>query len=68
MIELTAVGGYNEVGRNMTAVKVGNDVVVLDIGLYMENYIQLNNDDDLVKNHFSNVIDLAARLSIDLLD
>ncbi len=48
MIELTAVGGYSEVGRNMTAVKIGNEVVVLDIGIHLENYIQLTNDEDVV--------------------
>ncbi|MBI2575307.1 RNase J family beta-CASP ribonuclease [Candidatus Woesearchaeota archaeon] len=49
MIEITAVGGYSEVGRNMTAVKIGNDVVVLDIGLHMENYVHVSNDEDIVK-------------------
>lgn len=48
MIELAAVGGYSEVGRNMTAVKIGNDVVVLDIGLHMENYIHATNDEDVL--------------------
>ncbi len=49
MIEITAVGGYSEVGRNMTAVKIGNEVVVLDIGLHMENYVHVSNDEDIVK-------------------
>ena len=46
MIELTAVGGYSEVGRNMTAIKVNDDVVVCDIGLHMENYVMITHDDD----------------------
>ncbi|MBP2251695.1 ribonuclease J [Halarchaeum solikamskense] len=32
-IQIAAVGGYEEVGRNMTAVRVGDDVVVFDMGL-----------------------------------
>jgi len=39
-IELRAIGGYGEVGRNMTAVKVDDDVVLLDMGLHMPNFIK----------------------------
>lgn len=35
MIEVIAVGGYNEVGRNMTAIKVDDEIVIFDIGLYL---------------------------------
>ncbi|MEA3378293.1 MAG: RNase J family beta-CASP ribonuclease [Nanoarchaeota archaeon] len=38
-IEICAVGGYNEVGRNMTAIKVGNEVVICDMGLYLPKII-----------------------------
>lgn len=39
-IEICAVGGYNEIGRNCTAVKVDDEVVLLDMGLHMENYVR----------------------------
>lgn len=39
-IEICAVGGYNEVGKNMTAIRVDNEVVIIDMGLQMENYIR----------------------------
>ncbi len=48
-IEICAVGGYDEVGRNMTAVKVDDDVLILDMGVYLEKYIRLTEDDDLIK-------------------
>ncbi|HJJ55462.1 MAG TPA: RNase J family beta-CASP ribonuclease [Methanocorpusculum sp.] len=35
-IEVIAIGGYNEVGRNMTAVRVGKEIIVFDIGLYLD--------------------------------
>ncbi|MBI2499192.1 RNase J family beta-CASP ribonuclease [Candidatus Woesearchaeota archaeon] len=35
MIEVIAIGGYNEVGRNMTAIKVDDEIVIFDIGLYL---------------------------------
>ena len=31
-IEVIAVGGYEEIGKNMTAVKVNDDVVIFDMG------------------------------------
>jgi len=43
-IEIVAVGGYGIVGRNMTAVKVGDEVVLLDMGLHLPNYIKLNDE------------------------
>src|SRR3989344_7819295 len=38
-IEICAVGGYGEVGKNMTAVKYGDDVVICDMGLYLPKII-----------------------------
>ncbi len=48
-ITIQAVGGYQEIGRNMTAVKIDDDVIVLDMGLHLPNYIQLTEDEDIVK-------------------
>jgi mRNA degradation ribonuclease J1/J2 len=31
-IAIIAVGGYNEVGKNMTAIRIGKDIVVMDMG------------------------------------
>ncbi len=31
-IGIVAVGGYNEMGRNMTAIIIGEDIVILDMG------------------------------------
>src|SRR3989338_2078165 len=47
MVEICAVGGYDEVGRNCTAVKVGDEVVIFDMGLHLEHYIRYTNDEDL---------------------
>jgi ribonuclease J len=46
MIEICAVGGYSEFGRNMTAIKVDDEVIILDMGLHMNNYITLQGDED----------------------
>ncbi len=39
MIEIRTIGGYGEVGKNMTAVRVDDDVILFDMGLHMPNYI-----------------------------
>jgi ribonuclease J len=35
MLKVHTVGGYNEVGKNMTAVEVDDDVFIFDAGLYL---------------------------------
>jgi ribonuclease J len=44
-VEVFAVGGYGEVGRNMTAVKIDDQVVIFDMGLHMPNYIKLTEEE-----------------------
>ncbi|MBU4501038.1 MAG: RNase J family beta-CASP ribonuclease [Nanoarchaeota archaeon] len=43
-MEIATVGGYREVGKNMTAVKVGNDAVVLDMGFYLPSLIDFEEE------------------------
>ncbi|MBT4823661.1 RNase J family beta-CASP ribonuclease [Candidatus Woesearchaeota archaeon] len=47
MIEICAVGGYNEIGKNMTAVKVDDQVFIIDMGLYLPKYIEYTEDEDI---------------------
>lgn len=46
MIEIMPIGGYREVGKNCTAVKVDEEVIILDMGLHLQNYIHYTQDDD----------------------
>ena len=48
MVEICTVGGYNEVGKNSTAVKIGSEAYILDLGIQRENYIKHTQDEDLV--------------------
>lgn len=34
-MKIHAIGGYNEVGKNMTAVEIGEDVILFDAGLFL---------------------------------
>jgi len=39
MIRIYALGGYNEVGKNMTCIEVDDEAIILDMGLYMDRFI-----------------------------
>ncbi|RMD67449.1 RNase J family beta-CASP ribonuclease [Candidatus Pacearchaeota archaeon] len=34
-MKIHAIGGYDEVGKNMTALEIGEDVIIFDCGLYL---------------------------------
>lgn len=41
MLRICGIGGYEEVGRNMTCIEVDNEAIVLDMGLYMDRFVAL---------------------------
>ncbi len=43
-MKLHAVGGYNEVGKNMTAVEVDGEIVIFDMGYDMETVVEEDNE------------------------
>jgi len=46
-MEVCTVGGYEQVGKNMTAVKIGEDVFIFDIGLYIPGIVELQEENVL---------------------
>ncbi|MBN1275394.1 MBL fold metallo-hydrolase [Candidatus Woesearchaeota archaeon] len=68
-LSLIPVGGYGEVGRNCTAIEVDGELFVLDLGLHLDNYVRLSDDDDVV-HRFSKklLIEEQAVPDIDVLD
>ncbi len=40
MIRIQAIGGYGEIGRNMTLVTVGEESILLDMGIHMDHLVQ----------------------------
>jgi len=58
-IEIVAVGGYEEIGRNMTAIRVGQDIVIMDMGLRLDR-VQIHEDTDVEKLHYSELISRGA--------
>lgn len=58
-IEIKAVGGYEEVGRNMTAIRVDRDVIIMDMGLRLDR-VQIHEDTDVERLHTSELISMGA--------
>ena len=40
-MEVCTIGGYEEVGKNMTAVKIGDDVIIFDAGVFLPALVEL---------------------------
>ncbi len=53
------MGGYEEVGRNMTAIRVGKDIVVLDMGVRLDR-IQIHEETEMEKMHSLDLIQMGA--------
>ncbi|MBT4334714.1 RNase J family beta-CASP ribonuclease [archaeon] len=39
-LEVIGIGGYDEVGKNMTAVKYNDEIVILDCGFYLPSLVE----------------------------
>jgi ribonuclease J len=46
-MKIHTIGGYNEIGKNMTCFETGNEAVILDMGLHLESYIQYTDDEEI---------------------
>ena len=59
-IEICSVAGYSEIGRNMTAVKVDDEVIIMDMGIQLDNYIQTVGEDEPTKYSREQLIEKKA--------
>ena len=68
-MEVYALGGYSEVGRNMTAVRIDDDVFLFDAGLYIPAVIELQEQkiQDYTEKHLRNKSALPEDLLLDKL-
>ena len=57
-IGIIAVGGYNEMGRNMTAIRVDEDIIILDMGLRLDG--KIHEDVEIDKMHSLELINMGA--------
>lgn len=59
-IEICTIGGFSEVGKNSTAIKIDHEVVILDMGLHMENYIRYTEDEDISALSYEELLKVNA--------
>ena len=59
-IEICTIGGYSETGGNSTAIKIDDEVIILDMGLHMENYIRHTEDEDISAMHYNELLNVKA--------
>lgn len=45
-MEIYTIGGFNEVGKNMTVVDLGDDAIMFDCGLYLPAVVELQEEED----------------------
>jgi len=64
-MRIFGIGGFNEVGKNMTAVKVGEDVFLFDAGLYIPAVIELQ--EEKIKDYGERHLRAKAALPDDLI-
>jgi ribonuclease J len=58
-VEIATIGGYEEVGRQMTAVRAGDDVVVFDMGLNLSKVL-IHDNVETERLHSLDLIDMGA--------
>jgi len=58
-IEIATIGGYEEVGRQMTAVRAGDDIVIFDMGLNLSKVL-IHDNIRTEGMHSLDLIDMGA--------
>ena len=58
-IEIATIGGYEEVGRQMTAVRTGDDIVIFDMGLNLSQVL-IHDNVETETMHSLDLIDMGA--------
>src|SRR6056297_2358697 len=58
-VEIATIGGYEEVGRQMTAVRAGEDVVIFDMGLNLSKVL-IHDNVETERMHSLDLIDMGA--------
>ncbi|NHN49399.1 RNase J family beta-CASP ribonuclease [Halostella sp. JP-L12] len=58
-IEIATIGGYEEVGRQMTAVRAGEDIVIFDMGLNLSQVL-IHDNVRTEQMHSLDLIDMGA--------
>ncbi len=66
-LEIIPLGGFSEVGRNCCAVKADDEIVILDLGLMLDKYIEYADSDELTEISPKKLIQVGAVPDITIL-
>ncbi len=66
-MEIIPLGGFSEIGRNSVAIRADDEVVVLDLGLMMDKYIEYTDTDEFVEISGRKLIEIGAAPNVDIL-
>lgn len=66
-LEIIPLGGYSEIGRNSVAVRADDEVIILDLGLMMDRYIEYTDSDELVEISGRKLIQIGAVPDVNIL-
>lgn len=58
-IGMVAIGGYNEMGRNMSGIRVGEEIIILDMGLRLDR-VQIHEDVELDRKNSRDLINMGV--------
>ena len=64
-IEIIPIGGYNKVEGNSTAIKVDDEVLILDMGLTMDNFVNYQNTRDSIQEERQSRLNYGELLRVD---
>lgn len=64
MVKIHAVGGYSEVGKNMTCVEIGDDAFIFDCGIYLTPIVERENNDRIMTEENLRSIDAVPDDSV----
>src|SRR3989338_408564 len=67
-IEICAVGGFSEIGRNCTAVRVDDEVVLFDLGLLMDKYIAYTESEEAMEVSPKRLMEIGAVPDLSLIN
>jgi ribonuclease J len=66
-LEVIPLGGFSEIGRNCVAIKVDDEVVICDMGLMLDKYIEYAEDADKASLSGKKLIQFGAAPDVNLL-
>ncbi len=66
-MKIYTIGGYNEVGKNMTVVDLGDDAIVLDAGVFLPAIVELQEEEIQPENYSEKKLRSIGALPDDLI-